>query len=68
MSLSPIFMRSALLICIVAMDLLAAFYLQKRKMAPLAYLGWGLFALILPLIGSFLVISTQPGQKRNSQR
>ena len=44
------------------MNLLAAFYLRQRDLSPLAFAAWGLFALILPLIGPFLVIWFQPGE------
>lgn len=67
MFLTPTFMRWSLFICIVVMDILAAFYLRRRKLSPRAYLGWGLFALFLPLIGPFLVILSRPGQARKSQ-
>jgi hypothetical protein len=44
------------------MNLLAAFYLRRRKLSLLAFTAWGVFALILPLIGPFLVIWFQPGE------
>ncbi|OQY35805.1 MAG: hypothetical protein B6I38_01255 [Anaerolineaceae bacterium 4572_5.1] len=64
MFLTPTFMRWALFICIAAMDILTAFYLRRRKLSPRAYLGWGLLALFLPIIGPILVILSQPGQAR----
>jgi hypothetical protein len=42
---------------------LSAFYLRRRALTPLAYAGWGLLALMLPIIGPFLVIWAQPGEK-----
>jgi hypothetical protein len=63
MPLSPDFMRFLLLVCIFCMALLSAFYLRRRALTPLAYAGWGLLALMLPIIGPFLVIWAQPGEK-----
>jgi hypothetical protein len=43
---------------------IAAFYLQRRRMTLMEYLGWGLLAVLLPALGPFLVILSAPGQPR----
>jgi hypothetical protein len=43
---------------------LAIFYLARRRLAWHQYLGWGLVALIFPLLGPFLVIASRPGVVR----
>jgi hypothetical protein len=37
-------------------------------MTTLEYFLWGLAALLLPLLGSFLVIATQAGESRRKPR
>ena len=63
MSLSPEIMHFALLACILGMALLAVFYLRRRELSLLAYAGWGLLALLIPLIGPFLVLWFRPGKQ-----
>jgi hypothetical protein len=43
---------------------LAIFYLSRRQLLWHQYLGWGLVALIFPLLGPFLVILSRPGVLR----
>jgi len=43
---------------------LAIFYLSRRQLSWHQYLGWGLVALIFPLLGPFLVIASRPGVLR----
>ena len=62
MPIPPHFMHYALLACILGMSLLATFYLRRRQLSLLAYAGWGLLALLLPLMGPFLVIWLRPGR------
>jgi len=62
MPISPDTMRIIIFGCVLSMNLLAAFYLRRRDLSPLAFTAWGLFALILPLLGPFLVIWFQPGE------
>lgn len=61
-----------LVIFLVAMFLLAVFYLSRRKMSKLAYAFWGIFALLLPAFGPFFVIAYRPGEmaprKRGTQK
>ena len=61
-------LRILLLICIIGMDILAVLYLTRRRMTTIEYLLWALAALLLPLIGSFLVIATQAGESRRRPR
>ena len=55
-------MRFALLVVGLAMLLLAFFYLRRRQLNPLQRLFWILVALVIPLLGPFLVIALRPGQ------
>lgn len=67
-------MRLIILICLVGMALLAVLYLRTRRMTLSSYITWGLLALLVPLLGPFLVILSQPGErihrlrKRKSRR
>jgi hypothetical protein len=54
--------RTILLVDIVTMSLLAVVYLRQRRMDWLAYCAWGLLALLVPVLGPFLVIANRPGQ------
>jgi hypothetical protein len=59
-------MRLFLLLCFLGMALVAAFYLRGRELSFNAYLRWGMLLLLVPLLGPFLVILSQPGhQHRN---
>lgn len=59
---TPGIIRIILMIDIVAMALFALFYLRQRRMSWGAYCWWGLIALLLPVLGPFLVISNRPGE------
>jgi len=63
MLLTPETMRFLLLVSALGMALLAAFYLHRRELTIAEYVGWGLLALLLPLLGPFLVILSQPGKR-----
>ena len=63
MQLTPETMRVLLLVGALGMALLAAFYLRRRELTIAEYIGWGLLALLLPLLGPFLVILYQPGKR-----
>ncbi|MCJ7624761.1 MAG: hypothetical protein MUO76_14770 [Anaerolineaceae bacterium] len=54
-------LRTLLLIDIFAMLLLAVFYLRRRSLSWHEYILWGLLALLVPLLGPFLVILSKPG-------
>ena len=62
MELSPDTLRLSLVICMLGLAILAAFYLRRRKLTFLEYLGWGLLIVFVPLIGPFLVILLRPGR------
>ncbi len=57
-------LRIMLMVCIAGMFALAMVYLVQRRLAWHQYLGWGLVALIFPVLGPFLVIANRPGVKR----
>ena len=63
MLISPNLMRVLIVLCMLGMVLIAAFFLRRRGLSPLAYASWGLLALLVPLVGPFLVIWAHPGQK-----
>jgi F0F1-type ATP synthase assembly protein I len=50
--------------CLLVMALLAVLYLSQRRLSWTAYCLWGLLAVLLPVVGPFLVILAHPGQKR----
>jgi hypothetical protein len=53
--------RALLLIDIVVIALLAIFFLRERRLSWLEYCCWGLLAVMVPLLGPFLVILSRPG-------
>jgi hypothetical protein len=53
-----------LLLGVLGMELLAVFFLRRCRIHLLAYLGWGLLAVLLPAVGPFLVILSLSGQGR----
>ena len=61
MQLSPNLMRLLLLICMLSMVVLAAFYLRRRGLSTMAYVLWGLAAILIPIVGPFMVIWMRPG-------
>jgi hypothetical protein len=56
--------RVFLIADILGMALLAFFYLRQRKLSISEYIQFGLLALIVPLLGPFLVIILKPGSPR----
>jgi hypothetical protein len=60
MFLSPTVMRVLLVLCLAGIALLAVLFLRSRRLSLAAYVGWGLLAVFLPLIGPFLVILLSP--------
>lgn len=54
-------MRLILLIALLGMQILAAFYLRQRRLSLLEYLGWGLLIALVPALGPFLTILLRPG-------
>lgn len=61
MELTPEFMRAFLVAGLMAMALLAIVYLRQRRLSISEYLLWGLLAVLVPLLGPFLVIWSRPG-------
>jgi hypothetical protein len=57
--------RVILLVNIVAMALLALFYLRQRTLSLREYILFGLLALLVPLLGPFMVIIFRPGEFHN---
>ncbi|MDP2995502.1 MAG: hypothetical protein Q8N46_10325 [Anaerolineales bacterium] len=47
---------------LVAMYVLANLYLRRQPLTFSQYTLWGLFALLVPALGPFLVILLQPGK------
>jgi hypothetical protein len=54
--------RTFLLVDIIAMALLALFFLRQRRMSWSSYCCWGLLAICVPVLGPFLVIANRPGE------
>jgi hypothetical protein len=59
---TAVVIRSVLMVDMVALALLALFYLRQRRMSWVSLLGWGLLAVLLPVLGPFLVIANRPGE------
>lgn len=53
--------RVLLVVDIIAMAILALVFLRQRRMNWLAYLGWGLIAVAVPVLGPFFIIAKRPG-------
>ena len=54
-------LRTILGIDIVIMALLAIVFLSQRRLEWRAYCAWGLLAVLVPLLGPFLVVVYHPG-------
>ena len=63
MQMSPDLMRLLLVICMLSMVILAVLYLRQRRLEPLEYALLGLAAILIPLIGPFMVIWIRPGNQ-----
>ena len=62
------FLLIMLLITEMGMLLMAALFLSGRRgLGWLDYLAWALVALLLPVLGSLLVIAFRPGVPRNTR-
>lgn len=57
-------LRMLLFGCLVMMIVLAGLYLRRRRLSTGQYLLWGLLALLVPLLGPYLVIAAQPGERK----
>lgn len=54
-------LRTVFLLFLIAEFVLAIFYLRRCQLNFGAYALWGLFALLVPVLGPFLVILSRPG-------
>jgi hypothetical protein len=54
--------RLVLLADILMMLFLAMFYLRQRRLSWVAFIMWILLALVVPVLGPFLVIAVRPGR------
>ena len=62
MILTADFMRLLLLLCWTGMSALGVFFLRSRRLDFYGYLGWGIFTILVPLLGPFLAILLRPGK------
>ncbi len=58
-------LRALLVVDMLAMAALAFVYLSQRRLSWVQFCSWGLLALMVPLLGPFLVILFRPGVWRN---
>ncbi len=56
-------LRMILLSYLVLSFILAIFYLRNRHLSFSEYTLWGLFALLIPALGPFIVILSKPGKR-----
>ena len=56
------FVRTMLIIDMIAMALLALIYLRQRKMSWIGYCCWGIVTVAVPFLGPFLLIANRPGE------
>jgi hypothetical protein len=52
---------------LVAMFVLALVYLRRRPLTWIQFAAWGLLALLVPALGPFLVILSQPGKTNRTR-
>jgi hypothetical protein len=57
--------KAILLVSMLAMAFLAFQYLRRRQLSWAGYCFWGLLAIVLPVLGPFLVIASRPGRWRS---
>jgi hypothetical protein len=65
---APELLRILLGLCAVAMAILALVYLRRRRLPPFEFAAWFILAVVVPLLGPFLVIYLRPGEKEGSDR
>ena len=61
-------LRLFLVSTLIAMYILAMAFLRHRPLTFSQYAAWGLFALLVPALGPFLVILSRPGGPRRIRR
>ena len=54
--------RTLLIVDMVGLALLALGYLWQRRMSRMQILGWSVLALVVPVMGPFMVIASRPGK------
>ena len=62
------FLRFLLVFYATAAFIAAFFYLRYRRAGFLEYVLWGIVALVLPVLGPFLVIAARPGPRKRTRR
>jgi hypothetical protein len=60
---APELLRALLILTILAMAALALYFLSRRRLTAYEFAAWGLLAILVPLLGPFLVIYLRPGEK-----
>ena len=56
-------MRFILLTYLLGISAMAILFLRTRALSFVAYVGWGLFAILVPLVGPFTVLIVRPGKR-----
>ena len=54
--------RTLLIVDMVGLALLALGYLWQRRMSRMQILGWSIVAIVVPVMGPFMVIASRPGE------
>lgn len=62
--MTVLILRILLAFTLVVMAIMALAFLHHRRLSLPQWLGWGLLALVVPVIGPFLVLVIRPGQAR----
>lgn len=60
-------LRALLYVVLFGMLLIAVLYLRQRKLSKVAYVLWGILALIVPVVGPYIVIASRPGEPAGSE-
>ncbi len=66
MLISASTMRALMVVCLLGMAVIALLSLRRRGLSKIEFIGWGLLALGIPLVGPFLVIAGRPGKRISS--
>jgi len=61
-------LRLLLVVYLVATYILAMLYLRRRPLTLGQFAVWGLFAMLVPALGPFLVILCRPAGPRRGRR
>ena len=54
----------SLYIVIICLAFLGIFYLRGRQLSWQGYIFWGMLAVLIPVLGPFIVILSRPGDVR----